>query len=84
MKKQFKKLAFLAAIAMVSGICFMNSQKSETLSEVVLANVEALADVEIDMRRGYSLSVKSATCFVCEWTGIENDYCNVHSQLPDC
>ena len=37
------KVAFVAAVAMVSGVCFMNLQKSETLSEVALANVEALA-----------------------------------------
>ena len=43
MKKNMMKVAFVAAIAMVSGVCFMNSQKSETLSEVALANVEALA-----------------------------------------
>ena len=42
--KNIGKLAFVATIAMVSGVCFMNSQKYETLSEVALANVEALAD----------------------------------------
>ena len=44
MNKKVLKVAFVAAIVMVSGVCFMNSQKSETLSEVALANVEALAD----------------------------------------
>ena len=44
MKKNIIRVAFVAAIAMVCGIGFMNSQKSETLSEVALANVEALAD----------------------------------------
>ena len=43
MKKNMIKVAFVATVAMVSGVCFMNSQKSETLSEVALANVEALA-----------------------------------------
>ena len=38
----------------------------------------------IDMRRGYKLIRKSSTCSVCEWTGVENDYCNVSEQLPDC
>jgi hypothetical protein len=46
MKKNMIKVAFVAAIAMMSGVCFMNSQKSETLSEVALANVEALASVD--------------------------------------
>lgn len=44
MKKNMFKVAFVAAIAMVCGINVFNAQKSETLSEVVLANVEALAD----------------------------------------
>ena len=44
MKKNMFKVAIVAAIAMVCGINVFNAQKSETLSEVVLANVEALAD----------------------------------------
>jgi hypothetical protein len=48
MKKNMFKVAFVAAIAMVCGVSFMNSQKSETLSEVALANVEALADFQMN------------------------------------
>lgn len=44
MKKNMFKVAFVAAIAMVCGINVLHSQKCETLSEVTLANVEALAD----------------------------------------
>lgn len=44
MKKNMIKVAFVAAIAMVCGINVFNAQKSEVLSEVALANVEALAD----------------------------------------
>lgn len=44
MKKNFIKVTFVAAIAMVCGIQVFNTQKSETLSEIALANVEALAD----------------------------------------
>ena len=44
MKKNMFKVAFVAAIALVCGINVFNAQKSEALSEVVLANVEALAD----------------------------------------
>jgi len=43
MKKQITKIAFIAAIAMVCGICIIGSQKSESLSDVALANIEALA-----------------------------------------
>ena len=46
MKKNFVKASFVVAIVMVSGINMFSSQKSETLSEVALANVEALANGE--------------------------------------
>ena len=44
MKKNMIKVVFVAAVAVACGFNVFNSQKSETLSEVVLANVEALAD----------------------------------------
>ena len=47
MKKNILKVAFVTAIALVSGINVFNAQKSNTLSDVALANVEALADEEI-------------------------------------
>lgn len=46
MKKKYIKAAFVAVIVMVSGINVFNAQKSETLSDVALANVEALAQNE--------------------------------------
>ena len=46
MKKNMFKVAFVVAIALVCGINLFNAQKSETLSEVALANVEALAAVD--------------------------------------
>lgn len=42
--KNMIKVAFVAAIAVVCGINVFNAQKCETLSEIALANVEALAD----------------------------------------
>ena len=59
MKKNIIKVAFVAAIAMVGGVCFMNSQKSEIFSEVTLANVEALAMDETGW-----LECASHRCFV--------------------
>lgn len=44
MKKRFVQVAFAVAIALVSGINVFNAQKSEVLSDIALANVEALAD----------------------------------------
>ena len=46
MRKNIIKAAFVVAIAMVSGINVFNAQKTETLSDTVLANVEALAEEE--------------------------------------
>ena len=40
------KVAFVVAIAMVAGINVYNSQKTEVLSDVAMANVEALASGE--------------------------------------
>ena len=49
MNKKVLKVAFVAAIAMVSAINVFNAQKTEMLSDVALANVEALADAESDL-----------------------------------
>ena len=46
MRKNIIKAVFVAAIAIVSGINVFNAQKAETLSDTVLANVEALAEEE--------------------------------------
>ncbi len=47
MYKKVLKVAFVAAIAIVSGINVFNSQKSEVLSDIAMENVEALADIEV-------------------------------------
>ena len=46
MNKKVLKVAFFAAIALVSGINVFNAQKSEVLSDIAVANVEALAEGE--------------------------------------
>ena len=47
MNKKVLKVAFIAAIALVSGINVFNAQKSDVLSDIALANVEALANDEL-------------------------------------
>ena len=47
MKKIFFYAIFVAVIAVVAGINVYNAQKTEVLSDVALANVEALAQTEI-------------------------------------
>lgn len=46
MKSKILKIAFVAAVAMVGGINVFNAQKFGALSDVALANVEALASVD--------------------------------------
>ena len=43
MRRNFLKMAFVAVIVTVIGTYVFNAQKSEGLSDVALANVEALA-----------------------------------------
>lgn len=47
MNRKIIKVAFIVAIAMVGGINVFNSQKPEPLSDIALANVEALAGGEL-------------------------------------
>lgn len=48
MKKNLINATFVAVVGLVAGINVFNSQKSEVLSDVAKANVEALADNEDD------------------------------------
>ena len=43
MKKKIRVVMMVAAVALVAGINVFNSRKSDVLSDVALANVEALA-----------------------------------------
>ena len=62
MNKKVLKVAFVAAIALVSGINVFNSQKTENLSDVVLANVEALAMDEAYTETTWSCVGLSGKC----------------------
>ena len=54
--KKFIKLAFVAVIAAVAGYNVYQTQSvMNGMSDFALANVEAFAQTEIDMRRGYNL-----------------------------
>lgn len=65
------KVAFVVAIAFVSGITVFNPQKSELeLSDVALANVEALADAET------SEEFKNNTCCEAVWYESSCAACN--------
>ena len=95
MNKKVLKVAFVAAIAMVSGINVCNAQKSNALSDIALANVEALADDETGQQWGCAgnptfipnEALRSAQC----WNGgthkkckSEDNVCCDPSKQTDC
>ena len=47
MKKNMVKVALVAVVGLIAGIKMLNAQKSDVLSDVAMANVEALANGEI-------------------------------------
>lgn len=53
MNKKYVKATLVAIVALIGGINVFNAQKSESLSEMALANVEALATSEWDPVLGW-------------------------------
>ena len=47
MKKNMVKVALVAVVGLIAGIKMLNAQKSDVLSDVAMANVEALFIVEM-------------------------------------
>ena len=65
MKKNILKATLVAAFALIAGFNVYNSQKSDALSELALANVEALAsngESEGINWRGYYLDIDNSCC----------------------
>lgn len=76
MKKNLLKVAFLVAIAILSGITLLNAQKSETLSEMTLAEFEAEAHTV-----GCKTSYGSPLYYCIDWSVVTLCICaNVHTQ----
>ena len=46
MKSRFLKITFAAALAVIAGVTAYQAQNKETLSDLALANVEALDEDE--------------------------------------
>ena len=62
MKKNILKATVVAAFALVAGFNVYNSQKSDVMSELALANVEALAESELSQKCGDCSTVKQVYC----------------------
>ena len=77
MNKKFIKVAFVAAIAMVCGVNVFNAQKVNTLSDVALANVEALASSEYDPVLGWA-------CKLFIWDNVMDENFFITIRCSDC
>lgn len=64
MKKYIIRTAFIAAFALMAGYSVYTSQQGKTMSDLALANVEALADGEND-NQGTLYGNPSGTRFCC-------------------
>lgn len=62
MKSKMIKIAFVVAIAFVSGINVFNAQNPAVLSDVAMANVEALANDETGTGK-CSIAIAWADCY---------------------
>ena len=67
MNKKLMKLAFVAVIALVGGINVFNAHKKEVLSDIVLANVEALADAECEFVLSGPMEYHITYLWICSW-----------------
>lgn len=70
MKTKLIKFAFAGAIAIMAGINAFNAQKKEFLSDIALANVEALAQSET------SDEFIKKTCCEAVWEDVSCDGCD--------
>ena len=69
MNKKYIKATLVAVVALISCINAFNAQKTDTLSDVALANVEALAEEEIneDCPNGCLDRYDPTGCWCYQW-----------------
>ena len=76
MKKNMVKVALVAVVGLIAGINVFNAQKLEVLSDIALANVEALASDSENTGlpwRGYVLNYQQSCC---EYVGLYSVECS--------
>ncbi|WP_288895314.1 NVEALA domain-containing protein [uncultured Bacteroides sp.] len=61
--KKIMKIAFVAAFAAVTGYGVYTNQRTETMSDLMLANVEALASGESDADPNTFYGYKATNCY---------------------
>jgi len=67
MKTRFIKVTFVAAIAMIGAINVFNTNQTETLSDIALENVEALAESECEYILSGPMNYHITYLWVCSW-----------------
>lgn len=90
MRVKILKIAFVVAITMVVGVNVFNTQKSESLSDTVLANVEALASNE-DIDGGtlplpgvtVTCGAFSGACWIQNGLCMKGEYMGYHCARTD-
>lgn len=68
MKKNIIRTAFVAAFVLMAGYSVYTSQQEKTMSDLALANVEALADEEISNGK-WIVTVYSTSHWKCDPNG---------------
>ena len=76
MKKNIIKVALVAVVGLIAGVNVFNAQKSDVLSDIALANVEALASDSENTGlpwRGYVMNYQESCC---EYEGLYSLECS--------
>lgn len=81
MKHRVVKIVFVAVIAMVSAINVFTAPKSGTLSDIALANVEALASNEINPNISYGYALRECKDSEGRVTG---EQCKLYYPSAEC
>ena len=80
-----KTKIIIVVVALVAGINTYYSKATEKESDILLKNIEALASGESGQIENYYnmyLQTVTSSCKVCK--SLQDSWCNVHTQLPDC
>ena len=76
MKKNTLKVAFIAAFAIVAGYNVYNSHKTYIMSDLALANIDALANIESNSDcNTYCTTDPNYDCIILYGSGVEGITC---------
>ena len=67
MKKNLIKMMLVAIVVVASGVNIYNSQKESGISDVVLANVDALAESECGYVLSGPMNYHITYLWICSW-----------------